>query len=267
MASMGVRREIVLEGGCQTPGVVRVGDTVRRPAGSPFVHELLRYMEDVGFAGSPRLLGMDEQGREVLTFVEGQVFHQHGERRLSEKQLTNSAALIRRLHDVTEGKELAAGGEIVAHNDLGPHNTVFVGDEPVAFIDWEGAAPGTRLFDLANAIWSFADVGECGDAVEEQARRVRLMCDAYGWDDPGGIVEEIYADWRRALANHERAGRQGPARVFERMVRWMSANAEELKACAGSSHPDPEHEGGRNPVRSRPPRPAGSVREPAANST
>ena len=239
MVRMGTRDEIFLEGGRQTPGVVRVGDTVRRPAGphSPFVHKLLRYLEAVGFGGSPRSLGTDDQGREVLTFVEGRVFYQHGECRLSEKQLTNCAELIRRLHDATEGTKLAAGGEIVAHNDLGPHNTVFVGDEPVAFIDWEGAAPGTRLFDLANAVWSFADVGEGGGAVEEQAQRVRLMCDAYGWEDTDAIIDEIHADWRRALANHERAGRQGPARVFEGMVRWISANAEELKARAGSGRP------------------------------
>lgn len=234
MTRMEADDEIPLTGGRQTSGIVRVGDTVRRPMGprSPFVHELLRYLETVGFGAAPRVLGVDGRGREILTFVEGRVFHEYGEYRLSDAQLANAAALIRRFHDATEGSRLAAGAEIVAHNELGPHNAVFIGDEPVSFIDWDDAAPGTRLFDFANAVWSFADVGEGGGPVEEQARRVRLMCDTYGWDDPREIVDEIHADLRRALVNHERVGRRGPARVFREMVRWISAHAEELKAHA-----------------------------------
>jgi hypothetical protein len=56
---------VALSGGRLTAGVVRVGGTVRRPTGphSPFVHELLAHLEAVGFAGAPRLLGVDDQGR------------------------------------------------------------------------------------------------------------------------------------------------------------------------------------------------------------
>ncbi|MGW4802358.1 hypothetical protein ACWEPC_59100, partial [Nonomuraea sp. NPDC004297] len=48
-----------LVGGDVTEGVVRVGDTVRRPVGfnAPLVHALLRHLEEVSFAGAPRLLG------------------------------------------------------------------------------------------------------------------------------------------------------------------------------------------------------------------
>jgi aminoglycoside phosphotransferase (APT) family kinase protein len=225
-------RELPLAGGRQTPGVVRVGNTVRRPTGphSPFVHDLLRYLEAVGFEGAPKLLGVDERGREILTFVEGKVPHDHGAYSPADARLAIVASMIRRFHDATAGSLLAAGAEIVAHNELGPHNTVFVGDEPVAFIDWDDAAPGTRLFDLANAVWCFVDVGEDGGPVGEQARRIRLMCDAYGWDDPRAIVDEIRADLRRALANHERARRRKAADIFREMVRWIDAHADELKA-------------------------------------
>ena len=234
MGSMAASEEIPLLGGRQTAGVVRVGDTVRRPMGprSPFVHDLLRYLEDVGFEGAPKLLGVDERGREILTFVEGEVPHDHGSYSPSDARLASAAAMIRRFHDATAGSSLAAGREIVAHNELGPHNTVFVGDKPVAFIDWDDAAPGTRLFDLANAVWGFVDVGEGGGPVEEQARRVRLMCDAYGWGDTDAIVEEIWADLLRALANHERAGRMKAADIFREMVRWIDAHGEELKRLA-----------------------------------
>jgi aminoglycoside phosphotransferase (APT) family kinase protein len=226
-------KEIPLAGGRQTPGVVRIGDTVRRPMGpnAPFVHELLRYLEEVGFDGAPRLFGTDERGREVLSFVEGEVHHDHNKYRPSEPSLTRVAALIRRFHETTAGSALAAGAEIVAHNELGPHNTVFSGDEPVAFIDWDDAAPGTRLFDLANAVWSFANVGE-GSPVGEQARLIRLMCEAYGWDDPRAIIDEIHADLRRARANHERAGRPKARDIFQEMIAWMDAHANELKKRA-----------------------------------
>jgi hypothetical protein len=73
--------EIALAGGFGTPGVVRVGATVRRPPGenAAFVHALLRHLERVGFTGAPRLLGLDEAGREILTFVEGEVVHDDSE--------------------------------------------------------------------------------------------------------------------------------------------------------------------------------------------
>jgi hypothetical protein len=36
------------------------------------VHALLAHLADKGFTGAPRPLGFDEQGREVLTFLEGE---------------------------------------------------------------------------------------------------------------------------------------------------------------------------------------------------
>ena len=68
--------ETALVGGDVNVGenvVVRVGDTVRRPVGphTAYAHALLRHFERVGFDGAPRVLGLDEQGREVLSYVEG----------------------------------------------------------------------------------------------------------------------------------------------------------------------------------------------------
>jgi hypothetical protein len=72
-------------------------------------------------------------------------------------------------------------------------------------------------------------VGEGGCPVAEQARRVRLMCDAYGWHDADAIVDEIRADLLRALANHERAGRAKAADIFREMVRWLDVHSGALK--------------------------------------
>jgi hypothetical protein len=67
--------EVPLAGGDVTDGVVRVGGTVRRPVGphSPLVHALLAHLESVGFAGAPRFLGIDSTGREVLSYIDGEV--------------------------------------------------------------------------------------------------------------------------------------------------------------------------------------------------
>ncbi|MGH2387871.1 MAG: phosphotransferase, partial [Chloroflexota bacterium] len=226
---MEVPQEIPLVGGRVTPGVVRVGATVRRPAGpnAPFVHTLLQYLETIGFDAAPRFLGMDEQERETLTFVEGMVPSCDGTPPLTDRQLVQVARLIRRFHEATAASPLAGSAEVVCHHELGPHNTVFVEDCPVAFIDWDEAAPGSRLSDLAYAVWCYVDLGEQGGTIAEQARRLRLMCDSYGWSDLAAIVEWIAADLGSALMNHERAGRPAAVRIFERMVRWMDAHSRE----------------------------------------
>lgn len=65
--------EVPLQGGRVTPAVVRVGNTVRRPPrmNAEFVHVLLNHLAAVGFDGTPRFLGTDEQGRDVLSYIEG----------------------------------------------------------------------------------------------------------------------------------------------------------------------------------------------------
>jgi aminoglycoside phosphotransferase (APT) family kinase protein len=171
-------REVPLRGGRLTSGVVRLGDTVRRPMGphSPFVHRLLAHLEAVGFDGAPRLLGVDEQGREVLSFIDGWVPPDLDH--FSHETLVEAARLLRRLHDATAGSELAAGHEVVCHNDPSPCNYVFVAERPVAFIDFDHAAPGDRLRDVAYAGWLWTISADDGPPMPEQARRLKLMADA-----------------------------------------------------------------------------------------
>src|SRR5262245_28259897 len=65
--------EVPLTGGISTPGVVRVGDTVRRPVkeDAGYVHALLEHFEATGFDGTPRFLGIDSKHRAVFTYIEG----------------------------------------------------------------------------------------------------------------------------------------------------------------------------------------------------
>ncbi len=224
-------QEIPLLGGQLTHGIVRVGDTVRRPpkCNAAFVHELLLFLEDQGCSFAPRFLGIDEQGRDMLSYMEGHTLPGSGSC-LSDDLLVQAARVIRRLHDVTAGSVLAQDHEIVAHNELGPHNTIFQDNQLVGLIDWDDAAPGTRLRDLANAIWCYVDVSQwANQAADAQARRIHLMCAAYGWDDPIAIVNDFEADLQQALRNHEQAGRAGAVKVFQEEVTWMRIRAEELR--------------------------------------
>ena len=95
-----------MRGGNVTAGVVRVGDTVRRPARphTPAVHALLTYLHAAGFDGAPRPLGIDERGREVLSFIPGTVpWPDRFELLEPQQQLARAAALIREFHDAVTG--------------------------------------------------------------------------------------------------------------------------------------------------------------------
>src|ERR1700742_5067540 len=98
--------ETPLAGGNMNSGGVRVGDTVRRPAGpwTPAVHALLAHLHAAGFGGAPRPLGIDEQGREVLTFISGPVVWP-GRFSLLDRDgaLGRVACLIRDFHDAVAG--------------------------------------------------------------------------------------------------------------------------------------------------------------------
>jgi hypothetical protein len=206
--------------------VVRVGDTVRRPVppAAEFVRDLLRYLEGCGWSGAPRYLGVDEGGREILTFVEGHVpweASQPADVR-SDGSLVRVAQLLRQFHDLTVGSELAGDEEVVCHNDLSPKNTVYrdsgQGLRPVAFIDWDIAAPGARIHDVAHVCWQYIALGPEVTDVADAARLVRVIADAYGLADQTRLVETIlwWQDrcWRGIEAAAD-AGEPAMARLRE----------------------------------------------------
>ena len=174
-------------------------------------------------------LGMDEQGRDIYSYLEGQTWLSSGSG-LSDDLLVQAASVIRSYHDITAGSTLAQGHEIVAHHELGPHNTIFQENRLIGFIDWDDAAPGTRLRDLANAVYNYVDVSHwANQTADEQARRIQLMCAAYGWADPIALINDFEADLQQALRNHQQAGRPGAIKVFEEEVSWMRQRAQELR--------------------------------------
>lgn len=172
--------EIPLPGGQITP-VVRIGDTVRRaPLGDRALQRaLLLHLEASGFAGSPRFLGMDEQGRDILTFLPGHV--PLGEGRFTDPQLAAAARLLRAFHEATVDfpPVQSVGAEVMCHNDWTPANTVLMDGLPTGMIDFDTARPGTRLWDVTYSAWTWLDLGDPDWDPAEQRRRLALFVAAY----------------------------------------------------------------------------------------
>jgi hypothetical protein len=179
--------------------VVRVGDTVRRAGSqvSDFAPRLLRLFEERGWTGAPRYLGVDEEGRQILGFVEGIVPTNDvvPEAFKMDASLAAVARMVREFHDLTAGSDLAGNEEVVCHNDLSPRNTVYRESDgvmlPVAFIDWDIAEPGSRVHDIAMVCWKYLDLGTSVSDVAECARKIRFICRAYGLDDRSGVMDAI----------------------------------------------------------------------------
>jgi aminoglycoside phosphotransferase (APT) family kinase protein len=183
--------------------VVRVGNTVRRPPrmNGEFVHALLDHLAAVDFDGAPRFLGTDEQGRDILSYLEGEV---PADLELHDDVVLFAAGrLIRRFHDATIGilaRGTSARLEVVCHNDLSPCNCVFRIGIPVAMIDFDTAAPGTRRMDIGYAAWCWLDLGNPEIAPAEQRRRLELFVTAYGIEFSAASVKEAILTRQQMLA-------------------------------------------------------------------
>jgi Phosphotransferase enzyme family len=177
----GALDEFPLPGGRITRGVVRVGDTVRRPfkESSPFAARLLEHFGVLNVTWAPRYLGRDALERDVLTYLPGVVPPKW--RTFTDEQVCEAGRLLRQFHDATRGSELAAGSSVVCHNDPGPNNLVFQDDRPFAFIDFDMAAPGEPIEDLGYMAWAWCISSKAErQPAALQAAQVRALIDAYG---------------------------------------------------------------------------------------
>lgn len=212
-------------------GVVRVGETVRRPrkASSAFVAQVLLLLEARGVVWAPRHLGQDELGRDVLTFIPGAVPARWGS--YSDQQVSAAAHLLRELHDATRGSELAGSHEVVCHHDAGPHNAVFgQTEQPFALIDFDMAAPGAALEDVGYLAWAWCVASKpTRHPVAAQAAQVRLIADSYGLDRAAraGLLDAILERqlrnrrfWTEQLAANE-VSRSTPAKMRE-IISWSA---------------------------------------------
>ena len=204
--------------------VVRIGDTVHRSAGpwTPTIHRLLSHIRDRGFTTAPEPLGFDQDGREILRWLPGDMAD------ADFSNLQQIGALVRSLHEATVGFDRTdaiwrwsgyGGDEVICHNDLSPWNFLVEGRDVVGIVDWDVASPGDALNDFAIVLWRFGYLHPS----------VRLRSE----DRPLTVDERL--ERVRALARGYDLGEGAAARVVERVERviaMLRAYIEE-RAAAG----------------------------------
>jgi aminoglycoside phosphotransferase (APT) family kinase protein len=179
-------------------------------SGADGARAVLQRLEERG-APAPRFLGIDGGGRDILSYIEGETGRD--KTNWSDTQLSQVALLVKAMHDATSGDALAGGGEVVCHNDLAPWNLILDGEAPIAFIDYDDAAPGAILDDLGYLLWTFLRLGDEA-APDYQARRVAALCASYGLRSGEGLIDAVLAQQARVGAWRQDRARNAPEAAF-----------------------------------------------------
>jgi hypothetical protein len=216
--------------------IVRIGDTVRRPTHpwSATIHELLRYLESVGFPYSPRVLRVDDR-TETLTYLDGDSGPAGWHRVVHDDGLVAMARLLRDYHQAIEGFRPAADvawagrtgapttGEVVCHGDFGPWNLVWRGNRPVGILDWDYAWPQPRIHDVAYALEYVTPFRDDAESLRwfhhptppDRRARLERFAEAYGLTTTEGLVDavidqqQLVLDRVRTLAAEGREPQRG----------------------------------------------------------
>jgi aminoglycoside phosphotransferase (APT) family kinase protein len=194
-----------LTGGISNRGAVtRDGDVVLRPAPSngTTLQALLHHLSSRAFP-APRPLGVGDDGREMFEFIAGETStppYPHAWVR-SDETLARIGRLLRSLHDATRdflpppdfswSSDLSdpEGGPVICHNDVCIENVVFSEGRPVGLLDFDDAAPGRPVWDIAMTARYWVPLQDPISAAAtgrdqlDPFQRVRLLADAYGADD------------------------------------------------------------------------------------
>lgn len=208
-----------LQGG-RPDQIVRIGDRVHRPVGpwTKQVHKFLLHLRSEGFFAAPEPFGFDTSGREIVSFIEGEVSNYPlSDNASSTSALISAAKLLRKYHDASQSF-LASDGfnqacwqlpcrdpqEVMCHGDFAPYNVVLNGNQAIGIIDFDTVHPGTRLWDIAYALYRWSPFMNPNNSdgfgcIEDQINRARLFCNAYGLPEanrkrlPLLIIERLHS--------------------------------------------------------------------------
>jgi hypothetical protein len=225
--------------------ILRIGQTVHRPTHwwTPAVHELLRYLEAVGFPYSPRVLGFDDARREVLSYIEGDSGADGWAKITTDAGLIKFARLLREYHEAARDFNPTSDsmwaysfgspepGAIMCHGDFGPWNIVWRGDEPVGILDWDMALPAPPRFDVLYALEYAAPFRDDETALTwhhfpappDRKHRIEVFVNAYGLEPRGDIVSDVASLQRQVATFMRRLAERG----LQPQADWVADGALE----------------------------------------
>ncbi|MBD2833740.1 MULTISPECIES: phosphotransferase [Streptomyces] len=252
-------------GGALAGGMANAGDVFRRaalvdrpaPRHAPALHAHLVALREHGFDAAPIPVGPTADGREQLTFIPGDVaLPPFPPWVMTTAALESVGALLRRLHeagasaaaasDVEWPQDLAdpEGGPVVCHNDVCPENVVFRDGRAAALIDFDLAAPGRPLWDVAMAARYWVPMLDplsaatlYPDAPDVPAR-LRVLAGGYGLSpaeraELPGVIEQATEVCRAFVARRvadgdplyaEALADRGGWRRWDRAQAWLTAH-------------------------------------------
>ncbi|OTW89132.1 aminoglycoside phosphotransferase [Bacillus thuringiensis serovar cameroun] len=229
--------------GGNVSNVYRSENTVRRELkpDSTKIHKLLRHLENKGFHYAPKFLGIDEKDREILSFIEGDA----GNYPLKEYMWSNNvlkeiAKMLRLYHDAVSDFPLLDDWkpmdhtphniEVLCHNDFAIYNIIFNNEKPVGIIDFDVAAPGPRMWDIAYTLYTCVPLSrvyytESGEAVHYDSsqhagrikERVKLFAQSYDKDMDEDYFEMVLLRLEGLCTYVKRKAQEGDGN-FQRMI-------------------------------------------------
>ncbi len=242
MYMSGFEEEEVLTGG-NVSNVYRSGNTVRRElkSGSHKIHRLLKHLENKGFSYAPKFLGIDEKGREVLSFIEGEAGNYPLKQYMwSDDVLIEIGKMLRLYHDSVSDFSFDDSWksidntpkpfEVLCHNDFAIYNIIFNDERPIGIIDFDVAAPGPRLWDIAYTLYTCVPLSrfylsETGEKIyynssqhaQHIKQRVKLFFDSYGEEAEEDYLEMVLLRVEGLCKTIIRKAREGDI-AFQKMI-------------------------------------------------
>jgi thiamine kinase-like enzyme len=236
------KKEEKLTGG-NVSAVYRLEDTVSRELKpeSHKIHKLLKHLETKGFSHAPAFLGIDEKGREILSYIEGEAGNYPlKEYMWADEALKEIANMLRLYHDAVSDFPFDESWqpidntpepyEVLCHNDFAIYNIIFNHKKPVGIIDFDVAGPGPRLYDIAYTLYTCVPLSrhyhtEAGEEVSYQSdkdadrikRRVQLFFEAYGMDFEDDFVDKVLLRLEGICKTIKRKASEGDA-AFQKML-------------------------------------------------
>jgi len=239
----------------------RRGDLVWRCARpwSGSVQALLAHLQAHGFDTAPRPAGLDADWERV-TFLPGKIADIERDAEMqSAPALLSAAGWLRRYHDCTAP---IAGNwakrtwqlppreplDVICHGDFAPYNIVLRDGKLAGVIDFETAHPGSRIWDLAYAIYRWAPLSSAIVAhelsrIERQIERARVFLEEYGLNSElratavDGIITRLEAlvsfmetEASTGSAKYQRNIEEGHDRLYRQDIAYIQRHREQIVA-------------------------------------